>query len=104
MSKTFAVSFSLNVYDEKDKSKNCKQYPNKHYESFKNCDDLEIRKFLQSKGINPIWAADETKNITDVNIVSNSNEYSILSNLYKGVSDMECKHPCTTLSVSTRFV
>ena len=102
--KTFAVSYSLNVYEEKDKSKNCMQYPNKLYDSYRHCDDLKTRDFFESKGINPIWAADKTKNITDYNIVSSESEYYILVNFYKGITETDCKHPCTTLSASTRLV
>ena len=103
ISRTFAVSFSLNIYDEKDKSKNCWQYPNKYFHSFQQCDDLRTKEFLKSKGLNPIWAADPYQNITENNVVSNHEDYSIIANYVKGITETDCKHPCNTLSTTTRY-
>ena len=83
--KTYAVTFSMYIYEEQDKTKHCKKYPYNKHKSYKNCDDLKIKEYMQSKGLNPIWAADKTKNITDSNLVTSNNEYLNLANFYKGI-------------------
>ena len=39
-SKQYSISFSKSIFVEEDVSKNCKNYPNKEYETYKACEDL----------------------------------------------------------------
>ena len=44
----FAVEISENSYLEEDKSKNCRNYPNPEYASYKECDDDYMRAICKS--------------------------------------------------------
>ena len=38
----YSISFSKTIFLEEDVSKNCKKYPNREFETYKECDDLFI--------------------------------------------------------------
>ena len=102
-SKTYSVSFSKNIFMEEDISKNCKNYPNKEYETYKGCEDFFVHDFFGTYGqLSPIWAWDQSRNISTNVFISNlTSEFEHhLTNVITGVKPLKCKQPCTTVRVS----
>ena len=55
----YAVEISKNVYLEEDKSKNCQNYPNPDFGSYKECDEQYMRDICNSFNLAPIWLYDD---------------------------------------------
>ena len=63
----YAVKFHQNIFVEADPAKKCSNYPNIQYESYAECDNNFVLKFLQNNfpaKFLPIWAIDESENVT----------------------------------------
>ena len=54
-------------------------------------------------GLNPMWLPRKDEEITINKIVEGGEHtHSLLTNVVTGVTNSDCKLPCSTLSVSTR--
>ena len=100
---SFALYFNKMI-EEEHFSKACSVYPNDENSSFKDCDDKFVQKSFEKYGLNPVWAADTSRNITtNVTIENGHKLQNLLSNIVNGVTTSECKVPCTTIFVTTRL-
>ena len=91
-------------YVEHDPSKNCKNYPNKEYESYNACDkNFTLTTLAEHYGPEfvPFWATDNLDNVTKSHPVDWSYDYGPL---YDGTIMSDCPLPCTTNSVNARFI
>ena len=64
MAGIFKISQTIN--SDRDPSKNCKNYPNSVYESYKDCDENNLRQYFLKSSIMPPWA---TRNMEEVTIL-----------------------------------
>ena len=71
--KKFAVEISENSYLEEDKSKNCRNYPNPEYVSYKECDDDYMRAICKSANLTPVWLAEDMKLVTKKAVIGTDN-------------------------------
>ena len=56
---SYSIAFEKIVFVENDPSKNCINYPNISYKSYKDCDDAFIHDAYNSfNQMNPVWAPD----------------------------------------------
>ena len=62
--KKYGIEISENVYVEEDPSKDCRDYPNKEYESFADCDNQYVRNVCKKHDINPVWLTNDFANVT----------------------------------------
>ena len=104
--KVYSISFAKNIFVEEDLSKNCMDYPNRKFETYKRCEDTYIHKFFSTHQLNPIWAPDLSKNISRQTHLSNlpSDFKHHFANMVTGVQSSKCLLPCTTVSVSTKLL
>ena len=68
---SYIVRIKTDVFVEEDPSKNCRNYPNPDFASFKECDDQYMRDKINevAPGLTPPWLADDLDNITTQPIV-----------------------------------
>ena len=101
--RTYAFSFTLKHFDERDSSKDCINYPTTKYKSFKHCDDAFMKEFFTKYDLNPFWVEDESKNLTGRKAITDPEFPHVMANMFKGISvSSECKMPCSSLVVRTR--
>ena len=60
----FVMEISENVYNEKDRSKNCRDYPNENFASYFDCEEHHVREICRSFGVAPIWLFKDMKKVT----------------------------------------
>jgi hypothetical protein len=101
---TFVVQIDENVFVENDPSKNCQNYPNNQFETYKQCDEDFIAKTLRTNfgpKFLPIWAT----NLTDVSYTKWENASSLdLAQLFEGTTVSPCPLPCRTARVTARLL
>ena len=63
---SYIVRIKTDVFVEEDPSKNCRNYPNPDFASFKECDDQYMRDKINevAPGLTPPWLADDLDNVT----------------------------------------
>ena len=59
----YAVEIAGNSYVEEDESKNCQNYPNSEYASYKECDDDYMQATCKSVKLTPLWSKCEEMSI-----------------------------------------
>jgi hypothetical protein len=101
MMKAFIVEMKQNVFNEKDPSKQCQQYPNAMFGTYDGCDDAYIKEKLADyfpSTFVPVWS---TNNISLVTTHIHFEKNSINSTAtkywkyYLGNHVSECLLPCT---------
>jgi hypothetical protein len=62
----FVVSLKKNVFVEEDTTKNCRNYPNPEYASYRDCDDRWMKDTVArlAPGLVPIWLAGTMENVS----------------------------------------
>ena len=66
-SKFYALTLSQKIYLEADVGKNCKNYPNKEFASYRECDENFVyNEVKQHYKMMPFWAAKSIEEITDI--------------------------------------
>ena len=59
------VQLSQNIKTERDEESKCRNYPNKEYLSYNDCDQTYVQKIMKEKfSITPFWATQDLDNIT----------------------------------------
>merc|ERR550532_2611286 len=100
----FVMEISENIYNEQDKSKNCKNYPNENFASYFDCEEHFVQQTCQSFGVAPIWLFEDLKNVTRDPVHSPDSRLSCLY-LYSGdKKPHHCPLPCRTFHVNTKFI
>ena len=104
--RVYSVSFTKNIFMEKDLTKNCKNYPNKNFQTYNDCDAAFIHNFYNSIGqLNPIWVQDLSRNISSSTFIPNlTKDNAQVSNVVTGVTSSKCPLPCSTTRVSSRLL
>ena len=70
-SKFFALTLSQMVHLETDEGKNCINYPNKNFKSFRECDENFVyHEIKENYNFMPFWAAKKVEEITKIKFVS----------------------------------
>ena len=100
---SYGLSFAKTIFNEKDLSKDCVNYPTKEFQSYWNCDYKFINQYLSKYNLNPIWAKDPEKNITSLTKVNTSIPAWIYRNLAKGVTTSDCRMPCIETVTTAKY-
>ena len=100
--RTFVVNLKKNVFVEEDPTKNCRNYPNPEYASYRDCDDRWMKDTVArlAPGLLPIWLADNTDNVS-IHHLTTSIE---IGDIMDGTSLSDCPLPCSTIYTQTRFI
>ena len=63
--KRYLVHFTQHVFEEENTKTTCRNYPNKDFASYVECDDLFVRRAIEKKapGLIPIWATEHLENV-----------------------------------------
>ena len=72
--KQYSVQISNTIFVDEDPTKNCADYPNPLFESYRDCDEEEMRKFVSSfdpPGLVPVWLSGSFENVTSMLTMSN---------------------------------
>ena len=75
----YAVELSGNSYLEEDDSKNCRNYPNSEYSSYKDCDDQYMRSICERAGLAPVWLWEDFDKVTKKAVVDDSGRQRMIS-------------------------
>ena len=59
------MSLAQQINIEKDENSKCANYPNEHYQSYKDCDQLFVFEFFQDRNITPFWATKKLETVTN---------------------------------------
>ena len=108
--KYFAAHFHQNNFVETDPAKNCEDYPTTQFESYDQCDDHFVKKYLETNFPNdflPIWATDDLDSVTK--LMSLDGKISGLQrrnygDLIEGIIQSDCPLPCKSTEITTVFV
>jgi hypothetical protein len=99
----FVVNIKKSVFVEEDPTKNCRNYPNPDYASYRECDDQWMKDTV-APGLVPIWLADTMETVTIQHTAPNHSSMSIIEDMMDGTSFNNCPLPCTTIYTNTRFL
>ena len=108
--KYYAAKFHQNTFLESDPSKHCSNYPNSQHESYEDCDDKFVRKFLETyfpDGFLPVWATDDSVNVTQrINLNGQVDEFQLkrYQYLYDGSTQSDCLSPCKSTEIRTDYI
>ena len=113
------VQLSQFIKTERDEESKCRNYPNKEYLNYNDCDQTYIQKIIQEKfNITPFWATQDLDNVTTVRQVylflkkwflnhfqSNRTDpgYEFLDYLFEGSTESPCCIPCVNTKVYLNF-
>jgi hypothetical protein len=69
----YTLQINKNIFVEEDSSKNCRNYPNPDFASYKECDDQWMKNIMSNlaPGLVPIWLADNMEEVTTNMTVAN---------------------------------
>ena len=88
---------------EKDKSKNCVDYPTEEFEDYQSCDDSFQREFIRKHSpYKPFWAFGRQSN-EEPNHPYVKSAHVPINLLYTGATRSSCSLPCTTTVAKTKF-
>ena len=65
--KEYTIQISNNIFVPEDKTKNCAVYPNRVFESYRDCDEKFLQNFVSSfdpPDLVPVWLAESFGNVT----------------------------------------
>ena len=102
----YVVKIKKNVFVEEDVSKNCRNYPNPDFSSYKECDIKYMRQKIDENFpgmvLNPPWLVEDLSNATTTPVESNGFHLDLHDMAY-GLDTSDCPLPCTTVSTETRL-
>jgi hypothetical protein len=103
LARMFLVNLKKNVFVEEDPTKNCRNYPNPDYASYRDCDDQWMKDTVasQAPGLVPIWLADTMETVTIQLFAPN---FTNFGGMITGSSLSDCPLPCSTIYTETRFI
>ena len=108
---TYIVKIKKNVFVEEDRSKNCRNYPNLDFHSYKDCDfqfmKNKVKEIAPGMNLMPAWLTDDLDNVTTKPVGFTSASYSFVSyqlgRLFSGIATSDCPLPCTTVSTEAKL-
>ena len=101
----YYVDIYKEIFDEKDKNRNCKNYPTEQYKSYKECDKKFTKKVLDDHGFKnftPIWGTDEMDEVTEQTIHGETKHK--FNRIFTGIEPNDCPTPCKSTSTSIRLL
>ena len=81
----YIMKIKKNVFVEEDKTKNCRNYPNLDFESYKDCDFQYMRNKVKEMNLMPPWLTDDLDNVTSEPVKSTSHISYQLGRLFMGL-------------------
>ena len=60
----YVLKINQKLFVEEDTSKNCRNYPNKDFDSYAACDDHYMKSLCNAAGLVPIWLTDDISEVT----------------------------------------
>ena len=114
VTKDYVLQIKENVFIEKDPTKNCRNYPNPDFASYKDCDDQFMKDFVSTfdpPDMVPVWLAEDLDKVSshadlvnfgelDLQVVCephSGNDSNIhYGDLWDGTQSSACPLPCTT--------
>jgi hypothetical protein len=102
----FVVNLKKNVFVKEDPTKNCRDYPNPEYASYRECDHRWMKDSVAriAPGLLPIWLADNTDNVSIHHFSPELSSILSISDMMDGLSLSDCPLPCSTIYAQTRFI
>jgi hypothetical protein len=102
----YVVKIKKNVFVKEDPTKNCENYPNSKYASYRDCDHQWMKKLVDNEtpGLVPIWLADNFEMVTKQYYSYLAATSTLNENLFDGTFVSDCRLPCTTIYTDTRFI
>jgi hypothetical protein len=106
MYRSFVVNIKKNVFVEEDPTKNCRNYPNPDYASYRECDDQWMKDTVAriAPGLVPIWLADTTETVTIQHTAPKLSSITSIGVMLDGTFLSDCPLPCTTIYTESRFI
>jgi hypothetical protein len=111
LNRQYWVNVQKNVFVEEDPTKNCRNYPNPYYASYRECDDQWMKDTVArlAPGLVPIWLADNLETVTTQHFApgitdSMTDDGFTLGDMADGTSLSDCPLPCSTIYTETRFL
>ena len=111
-SKDYVVEIEQEIFDEKDKNINCKNYPNEKFSSYSDCDQKYMESWMEKHipNIKPIWAS-RSKNETTTHATDHHIWQPWVSSLWwsyaefvSGIHRSDCPLPCRRTKIATRSI
>ena len=92
---SYIMRIKKNVFVEEDRTKNCRNYPNLDFESYKDCDFRYMRNKVKEMNLMPPWLTDDLENVTTEPVKSTSHILYQLQRFIMGLETSDCLLPCT---------
>ena len=97
---TYIVKIKKNVFVEEDRSKNCRNYPNQDFVSYKVCDfqymKNRVKELTPKLDLIPPWLTDDF--VTSEPVTFSSHVAYQLGRLITGLATSDCPLPCTRVA------
>ena len=108
---TYIVKIKKNVFVEEDRTKNCRNYPNQDFVSYKECDFQYMKKRVKEMtpklDLMPPWLTDDLEYVTTESVKFSHSSFSHISHqlgrLILGLDISNCPLPCTTISTEAKL-
>ena len=104
---SFIVKIKKNVFVEEDRTKNCRNYPNHDFDSYKDCDfqfmKNKVKEIAPGMNLMPPWLTDDLNNVTSKPVKFSSFVSYQLGRLFLGIANSDCPLPCTTISTEAKI-
>ena len=108
---TYIVKIKKNVFVEEDGTKNCRNYPNQDFVSFKECDfqymKNKVKEVAPKLDLLPPWLADDLDHVTRDPVEFSQSQFGHISyqlgRLIGGLDASDCPLPCTTISTEAKL-
>ena len=102
----YIIELKQQVYQEKDASKNCKNYPTENWKSYKQCDAEKTQeriKSIMSSDLVPVWATKDLSKVSTKHVVGENRKYKVdkLERVFMG-DNAYCQSPCSETTIIAR--
>ena len=101
----YYVDIHEEIFDEKDKNRNCKYYPTKQYKTYKECDKNFTKKVFDDHGLKnftPIWGTDAMEEVTEQTMCGEAKHR--INRIFTGIEPNNCPMPCKSTSTNIRLL
>ena len=99
---TYIVKIKKNVFVEEDRTKNCQNYPNEDFVSYKECDfqymKNRVKELTPKLDLIPPWLTDDLDHVTSEPVKFSSHIAYQLGRLIVGMDTSDCPLPCTRVA------
>jgi hypothetical protein len=101
---SYYLKIKKNVFMEHDVTKNCRNYPNPNYASYRDCDEQWLKDSVAAgwPGLVPVWLADDLEKVTEQYAPHRDSRH--LADLFDGTKVSGCPLPCSTVRTETKML